>query len=588
MKKIATGVITALSALVITAGIGMLPAANVNAAGDVAIDETNFPDENFRNCILAQDYGADGILTESEIAAVTKIEVKEKEITDIKGIEYFTALQELDCSKNKLTKFDISKNTALTYLDCSGNFDLASLDVSKNTALTILFCQNNSLTELDVTKNTALKYLSFGGGLVASIDVSKNPELVELDCGWSKLTSIDVTHNPKLFSLLCFGNSIKKLDLSNNPELVNLHCTNNELTELDISNNLKLCTFYIEKNKMSTIDISYCPYLMWIYQHPDEIKEDKDFKTIEYWNSYGVIGLDSNTTVIADKSKTKPYPTSAVTATPTPKTAPGSNPTVTPAEGVGLIVDQTTQVICGNSTTINATLKGSSSKISWKSSDTSIATVDASGKVTAKQAGTVTITASAAGKSAACTVSVLYKDVTSKKDFWFEPTNYLSAKGIVKGYDKQTTFKPGNDCTRAQMVTFLWRLAGQPEPKSKTTNFKDIKSSDYFYKPVLWAVDKGITTGVSKTKFAPQGVCTRAQTVTFLWRMANKPAPKTKTNKFKDVKTKDYFYKAVLWASEKKIVAGYGDGTFKPQGKCLRRQMVTFLYKYDKFVNGNA
>jgi hypothetical protein len=261
----------------------------------------------------------------------------------------------------------------------------------------------------------------------------------------------------------------------------------------------------------------------------------------------------------------------------------------TPAPQVTLKLDKkSASVICGNTTSIKATLTGSKDKITWKSSDTKIATVDANGKVTTKMAGTVTITASAAGKKAACTVTVLYKDVTDSKEFWYAPTNYLTKNGIVKGYDNQTLFKPANECSRAQMVTFLWRLAGQPNPKKTTTDFKDIKTTDYFYKPVLWAVENGITTGVSKEKFNPQGICTRAQTVTFLWRMAGKPSPKTKTSKFTDIDSKDYFYKATLWASEMKIVAGYDDNTFKPQGNCLRRQMVTFLYKYDKYVNGKG
>ena len=261
----------------------------------------------------------------------------------------------------------------------------------------------------------------------------------------------------------------------------------------------------------------------------------------------------------------------------------------TPAPQVTLKLDKkSASVICGNTTTIKATLTGSKDKITWKSSDTKIATVDANGKVTTKMAGTVTITASAAGKKATCTVTVLYKDVTDSKEFWYAPTNYLTKNGIVKGYDNQTLFKPSKECSRAQMVTFLWRLAGQPNPKKTTTDFKDIKTTDYFYKPVLWAVEMGITTGVSKTSFNPQGICTRAQTVTFLWRMAGKPAPKSKDCKFTDIDSKDYFYKATLWASEMKIVAGYDDNTFRPQGKCLRRQMVTFLYKYDKYVNGKG
>ncbi len=185
-------------------------------------------------------------------------------------------------------------------------------------------------------------------------------------------------------------------------------------------------------------------------------------------------------------------------------------------------------------------------------------------------------------------VRVIYKDVKNRSDFWYEPTYYLSDKDVVKGYNKQTLFKPANDCTRAQMVTFLWRLAGSPSPKAKKTDFKDVNSSDYFFKAVIWAVEQGITTGVSKDKFDPQGVCTRAQTVTFLWRMAGKPESASKKCKFSDVKSKDYFYIATIWASEKKIVAGYSDGTFQPKGKCLRRQMVTFLYKYDKNVNGKG
>ena len=305
----------------------------------------------------------------------------------------------------------------------------------------------------------------------------------------------------------------------------------------------------------------------------------------------------------------EPTAAAKATATPAPKaTANPSEPTSTPAAtskpddpkatgtpdpakvSLGTVtIDKTSaNLVCGKTVTLKATVKGSSNKVTWKSSNAKIASVDASGKVTAKQAGAVTITATAGGASSECKMQVLFKDVTNSKDFWYEPTYYLVNKDVVKGYDNQTNFKPTNDCTRAQMVTFLWRLQGEPAPKTNSTSFTDIKSSDYFFKPVLWAVEKGITTGVSKTKFDPQGVCTRAQTVTFLWRMAKKPAPKTTANKFTDVKKGDYFYNAVLWAAEKKIVAGYDDNTFRPQGKCLRRQMVTFLYKYDKFVNGKG
>ncbi|MBR5944269.1 MAG: S-layer homology domain-containing protein, partial [Lachnospiraceae bacterium] len=256
---------------------------------------------------------------------------------------------------------------------------------------------------------------------------------------------------------------------------------------------------------------------------------------------------------------------------------------------ITLTLDKSTANIeCGKTQTLKATLKNSKSKISWKSSDSKIAAVDSNGKVTAKQAGVVTITASAAGKSKTCTIQVLFKDVTNSKDFWYAPTYSLVNKDVVKGYDKQTLFKPANECTRAQMVTFIWRLKGSPTPKAKTCKFSDVKNTDYFYKACIWGNENHIVEGYKNGTFGPQIVCARKHAVTFLWRLAKQPEPKSKTNKFKDVKKSDYYYKATLWASEMKILAGYSDGTFRPDGDCLRRQMVTFLYKYDKFINGNG
>ena len=303
---------------------------------------------------------------------------------------------------------------------------------------------------------------------------------------------------------------------------------------------------------------------------------------------------DFDSAVISDITLYAKWTAIPVTATPTPvpTKAPsdsGTTPVPTSASSVVLSLNKSSDsIICGKTDTLKATLTGATGKITWSSSDKKVATVDSNGKVTAKMAGTVTITATAAGKSATCTVTGLYKDVTKTKDFWFAPTNYLTAAGVVKGYDKQTKFKPANMCTRAQMVTFIWRLMGEPAPKSKTCKFKDVKEKDYFYKACIWGNENKIVEGYKDGTFGPQIVCARKHAVTFLWRLAGQPKPKTTKNPFKDVKKTDYFYKATLWASEKKILAGYSDGTFKPNGDCLRRQMVTFLYKYDKFINGKG
>ena len=180
----------------------------IGAADDIVIDETNFPDENFRNWVLAQDYGADGILTDNEIAAVFYIDVHDKSIADLKGVEYFTALTELSCYRNQLTLLDVSKNTALTYLDCCDNL-LISLDVSKNTALTTLLCSINQLTSLDVSKNTALTTLSCSNNQLTSLDVSKNTALWFIYCDGNQLTSLDVSQNTALVVLYCHYNQIK-------------------------------------------------------------------------------------------------------------------------------------------------------------------------------------------------------------------------------------------------------------------------------------------------------------------------------------------------------------------------------------------
>ena len=134
-------------------------------------------------------------------------------------------------------------------------------------------------------------------------------------------------------------------------------------------------------------------------------------------------------------------------------------------------------VICGRNLTLKDTFKGESS-VTWKSSNSKIATVDSKGKITTKMAGKVTISATASGRTEKCVVTVLYKDVTNTGDFWYAPTNYLTAKGVVKGYANQTEFRPANECTRAQMVTFLYRLQGEPKTKSNKCKFDDVKSGD--------------------------------------------------------------------------------------------------------------
>ena len=142
-----------------------------------------------------------------------------------------------------------------------------------------------------------------------------------------------------------------------------------------------------------------------------------------------------------------------------------------------------------------------------------------------------------------------------------------------------TTFSPNDPCTREQVVTFLWRANGEPEPTATESSFTDVPEGKYYTKAVLWAVEKEITAGATSTTFNPKGACTREQVVTFLWRAMGKPTPATTENPFTDVKEGKYYYEAVLWAYENGITSGATSTTFNPKGACTRAEIVTFLFR---------
>ena len=170
-----------------------------------------------------------------------------------------------------------------------------------------------------------------------------------------------------------------------------------------------------------------------------------------------------------------------------------------------------------------------------------------------------------------------FRDV-SDDAYYFDAVKWAVANGITNG-TSATTFSPDEGCTRAQAVTFLWRVAGQPAPAEHKNPFADVKEGTYYYDAVLWAAEKGITIGTSDTTFSPDDTCTRAQIVTFLWRREGKAAPTSANNPFADVKLSAYYGNAVLWAVEKVITNGTSDTTFSPDDTCTRAQIVTFLYR---------
>ena len=164
--------------------------------------------------------------------------------------------------------------------------------------------------------------------------------------------------------------------------------------------------------------------------------------------------------------------------------------------------------------------------------------------------------------------------------YYEDAVDWAVGNGITQGTD-DTHFSPDGICTRAQAVTFLWRAAGSPKPETRTMPFTDIPAGSYYYDAVLWAVENDITKGTSDTTFSPNMTCTRAQIVAFLWRSEKSPAAGT-ANPFADVKSAAYYADAVLWAAKKDITKGTTNTTFSPDADCTRSQIVTFLWRCKK------
>ena len=219
----------------------------------------NIPDANFKAALVgnaAINTNGDSEIQVSEASAFTgTINVDALGISDLTGIETFTAITSLKCSGNQLTSLDMSNNTDLINLYCFQN-QLTFLDVSNNTNLTILWCESNQLTSLDISNNIALSDLRCGQNQLSSLDVSNCVALQILTCFQNQLPSLDILNCVALQNLYCFNNQLTFLDVSNNTNLTILVCENNPLTSLDLSNNTNLIVLSCRNNQLTSLDLS--------------------------------------------------------------------------------------------------------------------------------------------------------------------------------------------------------------------------------------------------------------------------------------------------------------------------------------------
>lgn len=259
--------------------IGAFSFNSSSAAGqDVEINETNFPDANFRKMLKAKEYDADenGKLSESEIKAIKNIDVAGKLVGNLKGLEYFTELEELTCTNSSLTSLDITKNTKLKKVECGKN-PIKSIDLSKNTELLEFGCGLGRLENVDFSNNkkiqkietyncplnsinlkncTNLKYLDCTGGEIAIFDLNDNVNLTTLICSSNKFFTLDLSKNTKLVELYVSNNAISEIDLSNKNNLETFDCSNTFIKNLDVSKNTKLKNLFCSEVGLRNLDVS--------------------------------------------------------------------------------------------------------------------------------------------------------------------------------------------------------------------------------------------------------------------------------------------------------------------------------------------
>lgn len=224
--------------------------------GYIAINEKNFPDENFRDYVAGEwDKNQDKYFSPSEIANAKWISCDNKEISNLKGIEFFTNIWLLECYYNNLTTIDLSNNKKLSYINCHHN-QLKELDVSGLPLLKTFYCGHNALPSIDVSKNEKLEDFDCQDNHLDTLDVSQNKELVKLSCGDNNLTELDVSENKKLKQLWCYENKLSNLDLGNQTELEVLSCGDNPLSVLDVGANTNLEKLFVSNTNLTELNVS--------------------------------------------------------------------------------------------------------------------------------------------------------------------------------------------------------------------------------------------------------------------------------------------------------------------------------------------
>ena len=442
------------------------------------------------------------------------------------------------------------------------DFDLSGFDTANVTTMTGMFVGCDGLVRLDLGSFNTSKVTSMN----AMFSGCENLNYVNL----SSFDTKNVTDMASMFSTCndLLALDLRGFDTSSVTSMRSMFSMCFDLTSLDITS--------FDTSKVTEMD--------WMF---DETTSLERIYVSERWNTEAA---KTSYHMFANCKKLPNFDKNYINITRAYYGGDGlgylTYKQYSPAEK--LTLNQTNlDLLSGNTRKLTA-----SAAVMWSSSDGSVASVDYNGTVKGVKPGYAVIYAIAPdGRIVTCRVRVLFTDIPAEGKYYSAPVYWAVENGITNGYTDSDgvirTFKPQNNCTREAVVTFLWRLAGKPEPKNMNSPFSDVQDRNkYYYKAVLWAAENGIAKGYSNGTFRPGDTCLREHVVTFLWRYAKSPNPQTSRNPFNDVKTSDYFYKAAIWANENGIAKGYTSGAhaggFGPKLDCLREHVVTFLYRYAK------
>ena len=441
--------------------------AATDSYGPVYITDANVPDKTFREYLLKQfDKDGNGVLTPAERYAVTEIDVENKYISNLSGIQFFPNLKVLNCGHNRLTKLDVRENTVLQELVCWEN-QLTSLDVSQNTALQELACFENQLTSLDVSQNPALQKLSCWDNRLTELDVSKNTELTYLKCSYNRLTELDVSKNTELTYLDCSYNRLTELDVSQNTKLTELYFVSNKITSLQADNCTNLTVIFTGSNKYK-VEVYKKTHIL----DPSILPGNFDISRVR--NLKGATQNADGTLTVQEGGGKVTYEYRCVGEIYKPFTL---NVTETDDPNAGIVPPVTPP--SGGDTPGGGSTGGGSTGGGSTGGDT-----PGGGSTGGGDGGGAVVIVAAAGAVAAGVVGYgVYNYVSGRK------LQALLPEGVAA---------PEN---RAQTALLLWNTAGRPEP-AEAPAFADVADPDTA-KAAQWCVEQGLMKRRLNGKFAP-------------------------------------------------------------------------------------